>query len=166
MDYKKRNRVIIWVVVCFIVGIAIFEIQNFDTRTTLIIPEEPVTIITAFMCSGPDEEGNPLDAWEKISRKEISKIYLCVEVIPDGHATLKSYWIYDSDGRSFVQGPAIRVVEEKFVYFSLEEAIENGIEGYYFEEEMESRNFPPGDYSVVLRQIRTDQLAVNFRLTE
>lgn len=128
-------------------------------------PEELVLVERAFMCRGPDKDGNPTAAVEEFSRTDWEEIYLCVYVVPEGQATLWTFWIYNKDGRAFANGSLVRIYESQYLFFSFRDAVEEGNKAYYFQEELESREFPTGEYSALLKQIRTPLITVDFDLT-
>lgn len=144
-----------------IIGFGIY----INTNWMFFGPEETVQFGEAFMCRGPDENGNPTEAVEKFSRTDWEEIYLCVYAVPDVQATLDAYWIYNKDGRAFAFGSLIRIYESQYLYFPFQEAVEAGNKTYYFQQELQNRDFPPGEYSVLIKQIRAKVLTVNFEIT-
>jgi len=158
---KKRS---FWISLFILIAIGFCVIGNWN-KITWYGSENPVEFSEAFLCRGPNKDGNPTEAVVKFSRNEWDEIYLCVYAIPNEQATLRPHWIYNKDGRSFSYGNIIRIYESQYLYFSLKESLEFHTTKYYFQDEIEYRDFPPGKYSAILVQIRSTVLTVNFELT-
>lgn len=163
---KPRRKTIFWgIMFCIMAIYGVYVISNWDEKIFFFGPEEIATIGDAYICKGPDENGNPTKPVDKFKRTDWEQIYLCVYVIPKKQATLDGYWIFNKDGRSFANGPLVRIKESQYLYFSLSSALEEGNKAYYFNQELKTRDFPPGEYSVLLRQVRTPVLTIDFELT-
>jgi hypothetical protein len=128
-------------------------------------PEEPVLIRDGYMCNGPDNDGKPTLPTKTFSSNQIEKIYLCLYVIPNGQGSLRSFWILNSAGNSFLSSGTRVINSEGYVFLSLYQdlyASDSTIN--YLSEELSAGYLPPGMYSVLVRQRRDTVFEIAFEI--
>lgn len=125
------------------------------------IPDEPSEFIEFYICEGPNDNGLPLRKRSVFFSNEIDSIFGCGYIDTSDSTVIVEYWSMEDNG-TFAFGDTQEIYfQDRFVFFSLRDAIDNTLISLNYLNEYTSKgNLPVGMYEVSVYEWR------NFRVSE
>lgn len=123
-------------------------------------------VIDFYPCSGPDQDGLPLDKNPEISGEELEIIYICGYLESDRPVNIAATWKYEQEDTAFAENSSILVDHSGYVFFSLLEGVDHAdkwlIGDVFRNKYIHNGYLPYGEYHVLISSGRNDLAMIDF----